>query len=275
MLILHIVFNYFAVRAVCLKTLNEPRFIQLIDTYLKKEIVASPCEINKREPIIFYQLGPMLLDLKICGFKIILGRSMTQTLKHSMKEVHLKKIKEIYRDKKYILFPNTSNRNMYIFFKDGSETDDILCAYFHAVLLSIIICAINDCQLPVFHNSNDVKSFAQVCKMLQSADWSRIPGKGSDFSYEPSYELLSYVHKIATKEWNNMRVFLIRTGWDLSKHLLMVDEWRVCDENLIPKETSLDNTEHMYTPDSISFDDFEENFNENEIELLTDFFQRT
>lgn len=68
MLMLHIVFNYFAVRAVCLRTLNEPRFIQVIDTYLKKEIVPSPCEINRNEPIIFYQLGPMLLGMYILHF---------------------------------------------------------------------------------------------------------------------------------------------------------------------------------------------------------------
>lgn len=61
MMILHIIFNYLAVRAVCLRTLNEPRFIQVIDTYLRKEIVANPCEVNRSEPIIFYQLGPNLL----------------------------------------------------------------------------------------------------------------------------------------------------------------------------------------------------------------------
>lgn len=36
---------------------------------------------------------------------------------------------------------------MYILLKDHITTDDILCAYVHAVLLSIIICAINDVPL--------------------------------------------------------------------------------------------------------------------------------
>lgn len=72
---------------------------------------------------------------------------MTQTLKSSMKASHLKEIKEIYYDKNYILWPNTRERNMYIFLKESLMTDDILCAYFHAVLLSIITCAINDCEL--------------------------------------------------------------------------------------------------------------------------------
>lgn len=267
MLMLHIVFNYFAVRAVCLRTLNEPRFIQVIDTYLKKEVVPSPCEINRNEPIIFYQLGPMLLDLKICGFKIKLGRSMTQTLKSSMKASHLKEIKEIYYDKNYILWPNTGERNMYIFLKESLMTDDILCAYFHAVLLSIITCAINDCELPVMSNSTDVKPFAQVCKMLQSAEWSRTPSKESNFSYKPSFELLRYVHKIATKEWKNMRAGLIHTGWDLSKHLLMVDEWRVCNDKLT-KEKSLNNMEFTHSVDSLKV--LKEKLNGNELQSMRD-----
>lgn len=65
---------------------------------------------------------------------------------------------------------------------------------------------------PVMSNSTDVKPFAQVCKMLQSAEWSRTPSKESNFSYKPSFELLRYVHKIATKEWKNMRAGLIHTG---------------------------------------------------------------
>lgn len=66
MMVLHIVFNYFAVRAVCLRTLNEPRYLQVIDTYLKKEVLASPCDINRKEPIIFYHLGPNLLGMLLC-----------------------------------------------------------------------------------------------------------------------------------------------------------------------------------------------------------------
>ncbi|XP_050360484.1 RUS family member 1-like isoform X1 [Nymphalis io] len=228
MLILHIVFNYFAVRAVCLRTLNEPRFIQVIDTYLKKEVIANPCEINRREPILFYQLGSNLLDLKICGFQIKLGGSMAQIIKESPKASHLKEIKNIYNERKYILYPNTNYRIMYIFIKDKSSTDDILCAYFHAVLLSITTCAINNYKLPLSHNAKDLKPFAEVCKMLQSVEWSRKSGKHTDFIYEPSYELQRYINSIATQEWQGVKSGLIQTGWDLSKHLLMVDEWRVC-----------------------------------------------
>lgn len=57
----HIVFNYFAVRSVCLRTLNEPRFLQVIDSYLREETIANPCKVNKCEPVVFYQVGPNIL----------------------------------------------------------------------------------------------------------------------------------------------------------------------------------------------------------------------
>lgn len=61
MMVLHVMFNYFAVRAVCLRTLNEPRFLLAIDQYLRREMITAPCEINRSEPIIFYQLGQCIL----------------------------------------------------------------------------------------------------------------------------------------------------------------------------------------------------------------------
>lgn len=68
MIILHIMFNYFAVRAVCLRTLNEPRFLQVIDAYLKEEMLITPCKINKNEPIVFYQLGANVLGKMLFGY---------------------------------------------------------------------------------------------------------------------------------------------------------------------------------------------------------------
>lgn len=61
MIMLHITFNYLAVRAVCLRTFNEPRFLQIIETYLKDEVIANPCRVNQNEPIILYHLGPIVL----------------------------------------------------------------------------------------------------------------------------------------------------------------------------------------------------------------------
>ncbi|CAH0402053.1 unnamed protein product [Chilo suppressalis] len=231
MIILHIIFNYFAVRAVCLRTLNEPRFLQAIDIYLKQEVIASPCEINRKEPIIFYQLGPNLLDLKLCGFQIKLGSSLKELVNENSKVSLYQNMKQVYVERNYAIMPRVNKRKMYVLIKEHATTDDILCSYFHSVLLSIIVSAINDYQLPSSKTDGQPRPFAQVCQTLQSAEWSRVLNEDHnaprEFMYEPTQELIRYVDQIAQREWQRVRGGLLATGWDLSKHLLMVDEWRI------------------------------------------------
>ncbi|CAH0716101.1 unnamed protein product, partial [Brenthis ino] len=236
MLILHISFNYLAVRAVCLRSLNEPRFLLVIDEYLKKEQVETPCKINRSEPIILYQLGSNMLDLIICGYQIKLGQSMSQVMTKSYIAMHWELINVLYSDRNYILFTHKDTRVMHVFIKDNGTVDDVLCAYFHAVLLSIVICALKDHHLTIFDKSYNTRPLAQVCQTLQTAEWSRIISHDDKF-IEPSFELLKYVHDIAVREWEVLKPALIQAGWDLSKHLLVLDEWRVCSENIQCKQT--------------------------------------
>lgn len=46
-----------AVRSVCLRTFNEPRFLQVIERYLKDEVIAKPCLVNRNEPILAMNMG--------------------------------------------------------------------------------------------------------------------------------------------------------------------------------------------------------------------------
>ncbi|KAJ0183894.1 hypothetical protein K1T71_000317 [Dendrolimus kikuchii] len=244
MMVLHIAFNYCAVRAVCLRTLNEPRFLQLISRYLKEEMIASPCEINRTEPIIFYQLGPNLLDLQLCGFQIKLGHSIKHLINQQPKVDFIKNAKKMYDGRNYIILPNISDRNMYVLISDEANTGDILCSYFHAVLLSIITCAINDVPLAIYQNTPDLRPFTKICHTLQSAEWSRDPMEGSlpypGFTYNPSTDLIKYVIKIVDREWYRIRAGLAHTGWDLNNHLLMADEWRISTSKLLPVNIGTD-----------------------------------
>ncbi|XP_049884650.1 RUS family member 1 [Pectinophora gossypiella] len=251
MIVLHIVFNYCAVRAVCLRTLNEPRFIQVIDTYLKHEVISNPCEINQNEPIIFYQMGKNFLDLKQCGFHIELGCSIKRLMWFKPKHAYWNSIKNVYADKEYMLYGDIARREMYVLLGEESTVDSTLCAYFHAVLLSIIICAINDEPLAVYANQENPRPFAQVCHTIQAAHWSREATDkvgNSGFLYEPSYDLLEFVDKIVQKEWPQIRLGLRQTGWDLSKHLLLVDEWRMSTHFLKAKDVRVSVAEDESSP---------------------------
>lgn len=230
-MMLHIAFNYFAVRAVCLRTMNEPRFLEFINIYLTKERIATPCEVNRREPVAFYQMGSHTLDLKLCGFQIKMGVSIKDLIKKKYpKASHLKNIKDVYENRNYIIIPNVQDRKMYVLLNEKAMNDDILRAYFHAVLLSVIICVINDVPLPVYQAPNEERPFAQVCCTIQTTDWSREPIEThvfNEFKFEPSYDLMKYVNRIVQREWMRIKTGMMRIGWDLNKHLLMVDEWRI------------------------------------------------
>ncbi|KAI8430926.1 hypothetical protein MSG28_001044 [Choristoneura fumiferana] len=217
-------------------------------------------------------------DLKIAGFQITLGASIRNIIKENPQAMHLRNIKDVYNERNYILLPDLSMRKMLVLIKEMATTDDILCAYFHAVLLSIVTCAINDEYSHINQNSTDPRPFALVCHMLQSAEWSREPVESvnniSRFSYAPSIELMRYVDKIVNKEWYITRAGMLHTGWDLSKHLLMVDEWRISGEtiktNEVASEERLSYSEPVVNTINKAPPPFRENLTASDINIISE-----
>ncbi|KOB75959.1 UPF0420 protein C16orf58, partial [Operophtera brumata] len=157
---------------------------------------------------------PEIRDHRICGFSIELGQSLSKVFKKNPQAAHLKKLSKIYEYRNYILVPNIQSKYMHVLIKEEANVQDVLCAYLHATLLAIITCAINDIPLPVYTNeTNEERPFAQVCRTLQSVEWSRyeahIPNCG--FAYDPSYELTRYLDKIVQKEWPKVSAGLSQT----------------------------------------------------------------
>ncbi|KAI5647057.1 vitamin b6 photo-protection and homoeostasis domain-containing protein [Phthorimaea operculella] len=148
-MVLHITFNYLAVRAVCLRTLNEPRYLQVIDAYLNREVMASPCEVNRHEPVVLYKAGNNHLDVRLCGFQIKMGQSLQKITRLNPSFEYLSGIRDVYKDSNYLLYPNVRDREMYVLWSDATSPEETLKAYFHAVLLSAVVCAINDYPLQV------------------------------------------------------------------------------------------------------------------------------
>ncbi|GBP01754.1 RUS1 family protein C16orf58 homolog [Eumeta japonica] len=238
-----VILTYIAVRAVCLRTLNKPRFLHVIDTYLRKEVIPTPCEVNQGETIVSY--GNSAFDLKLCGFHMKLGCSLKTLIDSDRTAAYLKSVKEVYAQPKYILIPKLDTREMYILFKTGATTEDILSAFFHGTLTAIIICAINDADMDVYLN-REPKPFLKLCHTLRNSDWGKIPSQEkavaiNSFKYLPSIELLTTLGEIFDKEWLRMKSRLEQTGWDLSKHLLIVDEWRLHNYSVWNNESTEEN----------------------------------
>ncbi|PZC79670.1 RUS family member 1 [Helicoverpa armigera] len=260
MMILHIIFNYLAVRSVCLRTLNEPRFLNIVDTYLREEAIAKPCTVNRNEPVVLFgTVGSGLLVKALCGFRIKIGCSMKELAKRNPKADHMRSLQEVYENTNYIIVPCLYTNDIYIFLRDSARTDSILCSYFHAILFGIVICAINEFPLTIYDNPDNVlKPFPIICEALRQADWTKEPMESpcNKFSHEPSLELMSYLNKIVEKEWPIIKAGLERVGWDLKKHLLIVDEWRLRTAKLITNniEIAPEDNKHINTNKVITFD---------------------
>ncbi|KAJ8737249.1 hypothetical protein PYW07_000520 [Mythimna separata] len=234
MMVFHIIFNYMAVRSVCLRTLNVPRYLQIIDTYLREEIIAKPCLVNRDEPVITWSIRRNYLDRNLCGFQITIGDSMKSLVKKNPKAVSLNRIKEVYNAKDYMIYPCLKTRTIYIFLRHSATSEDILCAYFQSVLLGVIICAINKYDLPIYKSSKVAsKPFAQVCEIFQKAEWSRQVREDlcecptTAFKFNASIEVMEFLNKIVEKEWLKIKPGLEQVGWDLKKNLLIIEEWRI------------------------------------------------
>ncbi|KAJ8737564.1 hypothetical protein PYW08_000159 [Mythimna loreyi] len=280
MMIFHIIFNYLAVRSVCLRTLNVPRFLQIIETYLRDEVIAKPCLVNRNEPVITWSFRQNYLDQNLCGFHIKIGDSMKNLVKKNPKAVFINKVKEVYSANEYIIYPCLRTRTIYVFLRNTATSDDILCAYFHSILFGVVICAINKYDLPIY-KSSEVSStpFAQVCQIFQNAEWSReardlCDCPSSPFKYNPSVDLMVFFNRIVGKEWIKIKPGLEQVGWDLTKNLLTVDEWRITNAARRSSRVQ-DNSETLTTRNFPSFNlkEFSQshcsNIGEDEIKTYT------
>lgn len=53
-------------------------------------------------------------------------------------------IKKVYKNKNYILYPDTEEKIMYLYIKENITSEELLCGYFHAVELAFVISARNN-----------------------------------------------------------------------------------------------------------------------------------
>lgn len=72
---------------------------------------------------------------------------MKTLMEQNVKALYIQKINEVYQQREYVLFPDVARRKMYVVLRETATICDTLCAYFHAVLLAIATCAINDYPL--------------------------------------------------------------------------------------------------------------------------------
>lgn len=152
--------NYFAVCSLTISHLNIARVLIVLQTYLRLDTVPNPKNVNKNEPVVIgcgenskmgkhfiYQFIEIFIVVKnICGFNIKIGSSLKK-ISSIVTSCELTSFIEVYKNSKYLFIPDLKRRTIYIALEKGECVEDVIAAYFQAVLLGITICYYN--QLPV------------------------------------------------------------------------------------------------------------------------------
>lgn len=60
---------------------------------------------------------------------------------------NLATLTDIYKNRKYLLIPDIKRKTIYVALQKGETAEDVIAAYYHAVLLAIAICSFNKINL--------------------------------------------------------------------------------------------------------------------------------
>lgn len=195
---LHVFANYKAVKSVNIEVFNLTRLGHLCDNYFQTRTVLPVAEVNGKENVWFF------LHSNLEG-RLVMGVSLST---HFSTSNELQALQAIYLDAGYVLtcaFKDDQRTRVYIRVSLGekSGTSTFLEAAVHALLID---------QLISYRNTS--KLSPQFVVMLKVLEDKR--------DYEFLKQTRDYVRQTFAAIVPQMRA----CGWDLSKHFLIIDDWR-------------------------------------------------
>ncbi|XP_017773933.1 PREDICTED: RUS1 family protein C16orf58 homolog [Nicrophorus vespilloides] len=214
----HILANYYAVKALVFKHMNASRLLTVLRTYMRYNTVPNPLLVNRREPIFFQNVNVKML----CGFDIKLGESLKDIMQDSSSE-DVRILTEAFVLRPYFMIPDMKRMIIYVSFPPTVESEDVIAAYFHAVILGIALCNYNDIALSfstkrVLHHRSPLQRLENLLKNFTSSPYTDM----EMFSLENFY----YLNEFVNAEMHNFFTALNVNGWDLSTHSLRIGEWK-------------------------------------------------
>lgn len=216
---LHLMANYFAVCSLTISHLNIARVLIVLQTYLRLDTVPNPKNVNKNEPVV---IGCGENIKNICGFNIKIGSSLKK-ISSIVTSCELTSFIEVYKNSKYLFIPDLKRRTIYIALEKGECVEDVIAAYFQAVLLGITICYYN--QLPV--NVYSKRQLHHVTPIMRLYSGLKSYQRNANNREEiPSPDVIKVFNDIANRELPLFFTALKINGWDLNSHSIEMNEWR-------------------------------------------------
>ncbi|KAK5171343.1 uncharacterized protein LTR77_004487 [Saxophila tyrrhenica] len=205
LLSVHLETNRRAVRAVSMRTLSRQR-ATLVYHHLKRSHVPTPDEVSEQEQI--FERDGVLRDRdgRAVGYCRV-GSSMSDLLssmaterQSSTKSAHvptdaLSGLFEIYQDRKYVLWVNTSSRpaQVSIVVKTGASTSDVLAGWWEACMIA---------EQVAFSRDGDLE------------------GEKGDEAAEEVIAMLEQMRRRAAAMLEKHQEGLMEAGWDLEVNAL-------------------------------------------------------
>lgn len=79
----------------------------------------------------------------LCGYRICIGHSLRKAISRMSKD-QLSDIISVYEKKNYMIIPNFRNKTLYVALGTNESSEDVIAAYFHAVILGVALCRYNN-----------------------------------------------------------------------------------------------------------------------------------
>lgn len=143
LLAIHLVTNYFAVRAVTLETLNRQRATILFTTMLDEHTVLSPRQVADRERV--FAAGSSVSDkFGKCIGTISLGVSLERLIKQASSTRSKTAFKSIdssfetilttFQNERYVMTHNERQKHVCVVFKQHAAAQDQMQAWLHGMI---------------------------------------------------------------------------------------------------------------------------------------------
>lgn len=205
-IVLHLLTNYLAVRAVKMESLNRPRLLHVLQSWFSTAAVPGIEETNQAEPLFS---GPAFIpDFFPFDFRLFLGGSLHSALQSFSKESDCKAVYsdsiETFAQENFMLVGELTQRHLFIIYRQDLSPRQELEAFFTAYLT----------VLNYVHLREDV--------VLSSEHISQglLPST-------PANEIIPVVKLHAKKIFPDFLESLKAKGWYTNKMLLAAGEWRV------------------------------------------------
>ncbi|XP_046391190.1 RUS family member 1 [Ischnura elegans] len=225
---MHLYANYRAVKSIKFKTLNVPRFLILLETYLTRGRILSPEVVNAQESAF---LGRGISDKSLCGFKIKVGQSISSASSSlKSKSDLLKLVTNIQKQRPYLLIVDGRKRCIHVILRQDETPQDVIKAYFHAVQLGISTCLASKEPLEILKIKSINSPLARLKESMNiymqgmSSTNTSLPPLGKCHSL-PVEAMLS-VDELVDADLDHFMGGIESRGWVTANHQLIVDEWR-------------------------------------------------